>query len=268
MKDAKIQARSIASKGRRGDNRLLHVSDDELAALAKSGMLTRNPKTGLPEAFGLSDLGGIVNPLIGLVSGGLGLSQNAKAANPAPTPQQDALTAMGTQDFSAGAQTFQTALDPQNALHDRTAQQVQDQARASSAAHGVAMSPYAAGTENQAMSNFNIDWQNNQLLRMIQALTGMSGATNAAGNVNNAATNAGQLALGNRKFGAQQNQQSMNALLTGLSKLFGMDWSGGGAAGDGAGGMTAEGTAAVGSDLFASGAGMDLGSEAALLLVP
>lgn len=58
-----------------------------------------------------------------------------------------------------------TAFDPQNALYARTAQQVQDQSRAGQAARGVATTPYGAGLENQAMSNFNIDWQNQQLGR-------------------------------------------------------------------------------------------------------
>jgi hypothetical protein len=47
----------MASQGRYGDNRLLHVNDAELkgiASLAPNG-LTRNPVTGLPEAFGLKE---------------------------------------------------------------------------------------------------------------------------------------------------------------------------------------------------------------------
>lgn len=58
--------------------------------------------------------------------------------------------------------------DPQSALYNRTAQQVQDQTRAGEAARGIAMTPYGAGVEGQTMSNFNIDWQNNLLSRMAQ----------------------------------------------------------------------------------------------------
>jgi hypothetical protein len=59
------------------------------------------------------------------------------------------------------------AFDPQQALYDRTLQQIQEQSRQSASAYGVGQSPYAAGLENQAVGNFNIDWLNNQLKRMI-----------------------------------------------------------------------------------------------------
>ena len=65
-----------------------------------------------------------------------------------------------------GAQAImQQGFDPQQALYARTLQQVQDAQRAGAAASGVGTSPYGAGLENQALSNFNIDWQNQQLGR-------------------------------------------------------------------------------------------------------
>jgi hypothetical protein len=88
---------------------------------------------------------------------------------------------------------MQTGFDPQGALYGRTLQQVQDQTRAGEAARGVATSPYGAGLENQAVSNFNIDWQNNLLNRQAQAagaaggLTGAGvGAINTGANIMNA----------------------------------------------------------------------------------
>lgn len=66
-------------------------------------------------------------------------------------------------------QIMQTGFDPQNALHDRTQQQLQDQVRVGQSVRGIATTPYGAGMENQAMSNFDIDWQNNQLNRQTQA---------------------------------------------------------------------------------------------------
>jgi hypothetical protein len=56
-----LAAQHLASKGRHGDDSLVHVSKGELAglqALAKSHgkSLTVNPQTGLPEAFGLKQL--------------------------------------------------------------------------------------------------------------------------------------------------------------------------------------------------------------------
>jgi hypothetical protein len=82
----------------------------------------------------------------------------------------------------AGA-IMNTGFDPQNALYARTAQQVQDQIRAGEAARGIAMTPYGAGLENQGMSNFNIDWQNNLLNRQAQAAQAAGGLFGASGNL-------------------------------------------------------------------------------------
>lgn len=69
-----------------------------------------------------------------------------------------------------------TGFDPQNALYNRTQQQLQDQVRVGEAARGISTTPYGAGLENQAMSNFNIDWQN-------QLLGRQTSAAGAAGNL-------------------------------------------------------------------------------------
>lgn len=66
-------------------------------------------------------------------------------------------------------QIEQTGMDPQQALYNRTLQQVQDQSNVNNAMAGVATTPYGAGLTNQATSNFNIDWQNQQLARETQA---------------------------------------------------------------------------------------------------
>jgi hypothetical protein len=66
-----------------------------------------------------------------------------------------------------GGQIAGTAFDPQNALYNRTLQQTQDQTRAGLEARGMDNTPYGAGVEGQALNNFNIDWQNNQLQRQI-----------------------------------------------------------------------------------------------------
>ena len=43
----------IASRGRNGDDTLLHISNRELLGLMKTGKVTFNPDTGLAEAFSL-----------------------------------------------------------------------------------------------------------------------------------------------------------------------------------------------------------------------
>lgn len=98
--------------------------------------------------------------------------------------QQGAQNAFGAGQFQTGAgmslvpyagQIMNTAFDPQQALYARTVQQLQDQIRASGAARGIGMSPYGAGVENKGLSDFNIDWANQQLGRQTQG-AGAAGA--------------------------------------------------------------------------------------------
>jgi hypothetical protein len=83
--------------------------------------------------------------------------------------------------YGAGNQILGQAFDPQGALYNRTQQQLMDQINAANAASGLA-GPAAAGVAQQGLTNFNIDWQNNLLQRMLagergagQAFTGASG---------------------------------------------------------------------------------------------
>ena len=86
-------------------------------------------------------------------------------------------------------QILQNGFDPQNALYGRAAQQLTDQTRAGQSARGIAMSPYGASLENQALSNFNLDWQDRQLGRQNTALGGFNSAVQGG-------VGAGQGALG------------------------------------------------------------------------
>lgn len=66
-------AESLAARGRYGDTNLLHVSDDELNQLGATGKLTKNPSTGLPEAFSLGGMmPGAGNIFGGILGGGMG----------------------------------------------------------------------------------------------------------------------------------------------------------------------------------------------------
>lgn len=76
-----------------------------------------------------------------------------------------------------------TGFDPQGALYNRTLQQVQDQANVNNAMAGVGTSPYGAGLTNQATTNFNIDWQNQQLQRQAQAAQAAGGLINTGAGV-------------------------------------------------------------------------------------
>jgi hypothetical protein len=83
--------------------------------------------------------------------------------------------------LSAGQQVYNTAFDPQSALYNRTVQQLQDQTGATNSMYGLGSSAAGAGVANQALSNFNIDWQNQQLQRQLAGLQGYGSAIGQAG---------------------------------------------------------------------------------------
>jgi len=94
-----------------------------------------------------------------------------------------------------------TGFDPQSALFNQGRQQTLDAANAANAAAGLGASPYGAGNTAQALSNYGINWQNQQLGRQTQALGAAAPQfTNAA---NLAASSA---ALPSNVYTGQQNQ--------------------------------------------------------------
>jgi len=95
-------ARGLAGYGRNGDNNLVHVSDQELRGIEQltGRKFTRNPDTGLPEAFNFSSLIPVVagiagtvlsggNPIVGAAASGLASAGVAKASGGST---EDALT--------------------------------------------------------------------------------------------------------------------------------------------------------------------------------
>ena len=75
-------------------------------------------------------------------------------------------------------QIINMGLDPQQQMYDRTLHNVTEQTRAGLAARGLGMTPYGAGVENKALSDFNIDWNNTALNR---AATGAQAGGQLAG---------------------------------------------------------------------------------------
>lgn len=95
--------------------------------------------------------------------------------------------AAGQAQFGAGAsmipyaqQVAQTAMDPQQALYNRTLQQTMDRQNAQMAQAGVGTTPYGQGLQSQNLANFNMDWQNQQLQRQLAGLQGAGGAYQTA----------------------------------------------------------------------------------------
>lgn len=97
--------------------------------------------------------------------------------------------------LAAAGSVLNTAFDPQNALYAQTLQKVNDQSNVANAQYGLT-GQQAAGNVQQADSNFNIDWQNNELQRQLSGLTGYGAAQGAAGAAGTAAQNVGSAGAG------------------------------------------------------------------------
>lgn len=81
MNNPRQMAQAVARHGRHGDQTLVHVSNAELKglqALHPLGRLPSNPQTGLPEAFGLGDILGLIGGIGGVLAapftGGMSLA--------------------------------------------------------------------------------------------------------------------------------------------------------------------------------------------------
>ena len=108
-----------------------------------------------------------------------------------------ALSGAGNTALTGANQVLNMGFDPQSTLRNQTQQQVMDQANATNAMSGTGTSPYGTSVSNQANSNFNIDWQNQQLQRAIQALSGYTSGTAGAQNDFSGANTMGTAAASN-----------------------------------------------------------------------
>lgn len=123
----------------------------------------------------------------------------------------------------ASGSVLNTAFDPQQALYDRTAQQVLSQQNAINAMSGVAASPYGAGVTGNTMSNFNIDWQNQQLQRQ---LAGLQGAGQGFGNALNLGQGATNLMAGAAALPANTQSALWNQILGRMGQLYNLGGTG------------------------------------------
>jgi hypothetical protein len=74
-------ARGLAGYGRYGDNNLVHVSDQELRGIEQltGRKFTRNPDTGLPEAF---NFGNVIKMALPVIAGITATALTGGAAAP------------------------------------------------------------------------------------------------------------------------------------------------------------------------------------------
>jgi hypothetical protein len=106
--------------------------------------------------------------------------------------------------YGAPGKIIEAAFDPQHALHDRTLNQLRSQTDTQLAETGLANTPYGAAVMGNALSNFNIDWQNQLLNREI---TGAEGAAQLYGQAIGAGS--GALAPQQSAVGADLNLEGL-----------------------------------------------------------
>jgi hypothetical protein len=99
-----------------------------------------------------------------------------------------ALTGAGVGLLPGASAIMQAGFDPQQALYNQTYGQVSNQANAQNAASGLSMTPYGASVAGSDLSNFNINWQNQQLQREATAAGAAGGLVNQAGGAINTGT--------------------------------------------------------------------------------
>lgn len=154
------------------------------------------------------------NPYAGLVQQGAGQAQQYGMGTLVPGLEQ-----AGGALYGAGNNILTQALDPQNALYNRTLQQVQDQSVATNNLYGLGSSPYGAGVTGQTLSNFNIDWQNNQLSRMLSGAQGAGQAFGQGAQLEGAVPGAIQAAQGAPYAAYYSLQQDPLNALSGLNQI-------------------------------------------------
>lgn len=165
----------------------------------------------------------------------------------------------------AGRQLWETGLDPERKLADYLQRQVTEGSRAATSARGIGMSGNAAGLEDQAVSDFLMNWQDRQLGRQATGLQGMQGAFGQSGALENAGINA---LLNSYGIGGQLGGQGINALYagnlgagsllnTGLQGMLGTYGQGTNMMGEGLRGMLGE--YGMGTNMLNSGAQGQLG---------
>lgn len=117
-------------------------------------------------------------------------------------------------------QTLSQANDPEQNLYNQLRQGTLDQANAINAQSGLANTPYGASVANNALNNFNVDWQNNLLSRMTQANQSVQGLNQAAGLDLSTASGLGTGAMSTLTSGYGQPYSTATGIAnTGLSGL-------------------------------------------------
>lgn len=152
--------------------------------------------------YNSSNLGqyGMESLLNGLTSNSQYMGGYMNAAQNAGTGYTNAgtaLTNLGNQDLGtsqsllgAGQQVYQNSLDPNQAQYNLSLNNLTQQTGATNSMYGLGSSAAGAGVQDQALSNFGINWNTQQLQNQIAGLGAYTGAANTAGQYSQAGANA------------------------------------------------------------------------------
>lgn len=161
---------------------------------------------------------------------------NSALNNPYAAPAQTAANTAGTAYGTAGAQggagatalnsgamsllpyissVMNTAMDPQSALYNQNLTKATDASNVNNAQYGIT-GPMAAGNTNQAITNFNIDWANNNLARQLQGLQGAGAGLSNAGSALTTGLNLGTGSAGATNTGGQVPLTAFNTNLSNI----------------------------------------------------
>lgn len=114
------------------------------------------------------------NPYASLAQSGAGTAGNMA------TGAAGNMYGAGSNLYGAGNTVLNTGFDPQSSLYNYLQNQNTQQSNAENAMAGVANTPYGAGVTDMSNMQFNMNWQNQQLMRQLEALQGAGGAYSGA----------------------------------------------------------------------------------------
>lgn len=125
----------------------------------------------------------------------LSAAQNAGAAAGQQGAQDisgaNSIAGLSNDSLASLQQLLATSFDPQNQLHDSLTHQLTDNVNAGLAGSGLLGSPVGQGVLGQDLGNFDINWQNNLLNRMVTGLGAYGGGVNTLTNNLTGAANLG-----------------------------------------------------------------------------
>jgi len=109
-----------------------------------------------------------------------------------------------------------SGFDPTSALYNNQMKQAQDASSIASSQAGVAGSPFAAGMQGDATTNFNLNWQASQAQKQQQAISALAGLFGSSGSL--AAEGSQQMAQG-AAMPAQAYNANQDSIMKALSQL-------------------------------------------------